>query len=198
LCLANTLPNAPRGRKLPDMSRTLRKASLLALFAFNLVICETGFRGLFGESYFGWYVENGDAVFLFVGVVSLALNWDRYPDCISADPYRYYEAWHTLLTDSYGELGEPFRGRREGWLTGARRLDLVISVMLLPVWMLAVAAWTAVTWSAQYVLFLFCGAPARLMLAARGERPVSGYASRPVTFTAAVGAAALYGLSRVV
>jgi len=179
------------------MRATFRKAGGLALFALGLFIQVTGFQAIFGISYFRWYAENGSAIFLVVGVTSLALNWDRYPGCISADPYRYYDAWHELITDSFGELGKPFAGRRVGWLKGARYLDLVLFAVFVAAWMLLVSAYVAVTWFAQWALFLFCGAPARLMLAARGDRAASGYAKRPVTFTAAIAAAALYGLSRL-
>jgi hypothetical protein len=179
------------------MRATVRKAGLLALFGFGLFLQASGFQVVFGLSYFRWYVENGSAIFLVVGVVSLALDWDRYPGCISADPYTYFDAWQKLVTDSFGQLGAPFRERRAGWLSGARYLDLPLFVLFVAAWILTVSAFMAVSWFAQYVLFLVCGAPARLMLAAHGDRPGSGYAAKPVTFTAAIGAAALYGLSLV-
>jgi hypothetical protein len=179
------------------MRATFRKASGLALFGVGLFLQASGFQALFGVSYLRWYVENGSAIFLVVGVVSVALDWDKYPGCISADPYKYFEAWHELITNSFGELGAPFRERRAGWLTGARYLDLPLFVVFVAAWILTISAFLAVSWFAQYVLFLVCGAPARLMLAAHGDRPASGYAARPVTFTAAVGASGLYGLSRV-
>ncbi len=151
------------------MRATLRKAGGLALFALGLFIQVTGFEALFGVSYVRWYAENGSAIFLVAGVTGLALDWDRYRDCISADPYRYYEGWHELITDSFGALGTPFQGRTAGWLKGARYLDLALSAVFVAAWMLMVSAFLAVTWFAQWALFLVCGAPARLMLAALGD-----------------------------
>lgn len=175
----------------------MRKVGGLALFAFGFAMQALGFQAIFGVNYFRWYAEYGSAVFLIGGVVSLALDWDRYPDCISADPYRFAAGWGQLVEDSHGALGEALRGSRGGWLTGARYLDVAIAAVFVAAWIVAVAAWMAATWFAQYALFLVCGAPARLMLAARGEGPASGYAARPVTFTAAIAAAVLYGLSQL-
>jgi hypothetical protein len=176
-----------------------------------------------GSDYVDWFIDNGTLIALIFALISAAVDLDRYPHLISAHPSLYGGACAELVASNILSWPDPGQGAK-GEL-GARdfRSDafdsFVGSLFGVGVALLG-TAWILVVAPAQYLVVAVCGAPARMARASgirtwvreeegrtvitRGPRPDSsvgsvaiGIADKPVTYTNALGAAALWGLTFV-
>ena len=167
---------------------------------------------LFDESYFRWYIENGALVNVVLGLAAIGVNLDDQPDCISADPDRYFTAWGV----QFGKGLEEFSRGREREPSGATSglparhphvlnsrslavpgLDSVLTIAFIVFWGLALVVFAVFILPAQYIVFLVAGAPARRAVDSVVAAP-NAYASKPVTFTIAVAAIILFAVGFVV
>jgi hypothetical protein len=200
-----------------------------------------------GVDYFDLYLEDGFGVVLLFGVLTFAIDLDKYPDLIAAHPIVYLASTSQLVGTVFLALPALLEGPLpEDKLRDAgldflaprfrlRVLDEVLTVLALMVLLVAALAWLVLVAPLQYWVNLVCGAPAREALAssktlwlvkrsdgnvqlgldskdpdefaapemkvarAKGETMSEvTFTSRPVTFTAAIAAAALFGVSLLV
>lgn len=102
-----------------------------------LFVYDLAWEPLLEQSYLDWYVDNGGLVNLVLGLVAIGAKLDERPECISADPDRYFQAWGGLLGDSLSELG---RALRRGPGAGGSRslavplLDSALTLVFALVW----------------------------------------------------------------
>ena len=203
-------------------------AVLLALAALNALWFSWA-----GGDYFRWFLDNGAIVALVFGVVTTAVDLDRNPGLIAANPLGFeigvVRVFLELSTTLWGMFGAP-RDDRALEAVGltevqtrfrSRLLDYVLSNLFLFILGAAMVAWALVIAPLQYFVNLVCGAPARVALASRttmyrvqrtpshteyvnAPKDTPGlngteltFATRPVSFTAAIAAAALWALSQL-
>jgi len=181
-------------------------AAIVALVAANYVV----FR-LFDRNYFRWYLDHGAVLALALSLVALAIDLDRDPTIIAADPSGYAAGWIAVPGETFLYLSEVVGNRAVGVLD-------TLFTFLYGVAFLAVACcWIAVVAPLQYFITLATGAPARGALASRrmwvkrtgkvvslsigpaeklpeGAEEV-GLAGRPVTVTSTITAGVLFVVS---
>jgi hypothetical protein len=149
-------------------------AVLLALAALNVL-----WFSLAGGDYFEWFLDNGALVALVFGVVTTAVDLDRNPGLIAADPLGFeigvIRVFLELSTSLWGLFGAPRSDRalEQAGLTEvqtrfrSRLVDYLLSNLFMLVLGAAMLAWALVIAPLQYFVNLLCGAPARVALASR-------------------------------
>jgi hypothetical protein len=130
-------------------------AILLALVGINALWFDAA-----GRDYFRWYLDNGAAIALAFGVVSVAVDLDRQPDLVAAAPIRFVRGivflGLELSTSLWGMFG---RARTD------RVLDVLLASVFTIAFSVAMTAWAVVVAPLQFFVNLVAGAPARTALA---------------------------------
>jgi hypothetical protein len=226
-------PAAPAARRRYLLRFTVPRELLGLLVLLALAAVNALWFSLAGGDYFRWFLDNGALVALVFGVVTTAVDLDRNPGLIAANPLGFeigvVRVFLELSSSLWGMFGAPRSDRQleDLGLTEvqtrfrSRLLDYLLSNLFLLVLAAAMLAWALVIAPLQYFVNLVCGAPARVALASRttmyrvqltpshteyvnapkDSPEVDGseltFASRPVSFTAAIAAALLFALSQL-
>lgn len=166
------------------------------------------------SKYFEEYVSAGP--FIGLAQVAFAISWqalDKNTDLVSAHPLKYVGACLKLVGLPFIAYGGHVKvndyNRVNPW-------DVIVSIPLIVLFVLASFAWLLLIAPLQYFLFLVCGAPSRLAMTSnyrlRGElddgilnfvepdpklRPLTigwdaSMSDKPVTMANAFGAAVLF------
>jgi hypothetical protein len=186
----------------------------------GLITASYLFFSVFDTNYFRWFLENGALIAIVFGFVSLAIDLDRNPSLVSADPLTYLLAAFTLwqhVVTSWRLVIEGGRSDVDRWPVAAIG-DMLLAAAFSLAATVAVFGWFVVIAPLQYLLTLICGAPARLAIRSpqtssydptrdeaqidaplRAKPPanalVVGYAGKPVSLTAAVQSALLWTIN---
>lgn len=159
--------------ELPDALMGL--AAIGAIVTINLL-----WLGAMGVDYVGLYLQDGFQVALLFGVVTVAINLDRYLGLIAAQPSVYVAAILSLISELSATLGNLFQRPRSDreladdaltWLTlrsRLRTLDFAITELFVLVFAAAMLAWILLVAPLQYFVTLVCGAPSREAVASSG------------------------------
>jgi hypothetical protein len=114
------------------------------------------------SKYFEVYVSAGP--FIGLAQVAFAISWqalDKNTDLVSAHPLRYVGACLKLvglpIVAYGGHIKNNDSHRANPW-------DVIVSIPLITLFVLASFAWLLLIAPLQYFLFLFCGAPSRVAL----------------------------------
>ena len=181
-------------------------AAIVALVAANYVVFQ-----LFDRNYFRWYLDHGAELALALSLVALAVDLDRDPTIIAADPGNYAAGWLTIPGETFLYLREVVENRTLGFLDTLFTMLYALAFVALALW------WIAVVAPLLYFITLATGAPARGALASRrmwvrrrgnvialsigpaeklpeGAEEV-GLAGRPVTVTSSITAGVLFVVS---
>jgi hypothetical protein len=180
---------------------------------------------LFDGNYFRWYLTAGPLIQLVVAGFALAVDLERHPLLISANPAMFLGEAFAVAGESHKSFSEDIRPRRTRPsaedLPKAGVLDSVLASFFYVAFFATCLAWVAVIAPLQYVGNLVAGAPARLALASPvrtyalrmgkttylGHRPVDtlpegaeeiGLARRPVAVTASISAGLLLAIGMFV
>jgi len=119
-----------------------------------------------GIAYPAWYLANGALLAFGVTLLSaVGIELDRAHDLISAHPGYYLWGWIRVGFD-WSEVWKPTQEPPRVPAIGARpvTVDRLISRLLLTLARVALIGWFLVAGPPQYLLNLFCGAPARAAL----------------------------------
>jgi hypothetical protein len=195
----------------PTIPRPVMLASLGAAVALDYA----AFRFLFEMNYFRWYVAGGPLIATVLVGVSKALDLDKNPNRISADPNLYSGAWFYKHGEDQLRLAGIVRAR------GANAIDEIGATILAVAMALIGIAWLVLIAPIQYFVTLLTGAPARVALHSETSlRPsekgtptaidrdlekalprtqfVGLFATNAVTMTSALTAALLYLLAKLI
>ncbi len=202
------------------------------------------FRTWLNADYVHWYLRNGALINLGFAFVSLAWgDLNRVKDLVGAHPFRFIAASLFLVAlpiQTFGTIlrrpSEPVPPRAEPrsslsqwsalWRSAQAIMDTIdglLTAVFAIVFTLAALIWLVVIAPLQYVVYLVCAAPARLMRRGRrqliasfdesgyfhvgevgGEKPVpagwfeAGFYSKPVSLTAAFAAAFIWLLGQLI
>ncbi len=213
---------------------------IAALIAANDYV----FRTWLNADYVRWYLRNGSLINLGFAFVSLAWgDLNRVKDLVGAHPIRFLSASLFLValpTQIFGTIlrrpGEPVQPRAEPrsslsqWSALWRAaqaimdtLDGMLTAMFALIFTLAALLWLLVIAPLQYLVYLVCAAPARLMRRGQrklianfdesgyfhvgevgGEKPVpagwfeAGFYSKPVSLTATFAAVFVWLLGQII
>jgi hypothetical protein len=149
-------------------------AVLVALAALNVL-----WFSLAGDDYFDWFLDNGALVALVFGVVTTAVDLDRNPGLIAANPLGFEIGVVRVFLELSSSLWGMFGAPRDDIALEAIGLtevqtrfrsplfDYLVSNLFLFVLAAAMLAWALVIAPLQYFVNLLCGAPARVALASR-------------------------------
>ena len=110
--------------------------------------------------YFNWYVEAGPLI--GIAVIAFGAAWkdlDNNIGLVSANPRTYIIACSKLAGLPMFALGGHFKDTK-----GMNLWDIVASVPLIIMFIVASFAWLVLIAPLQYFLFLVCAAPSRIML----------------------------------
>ncbi len=178
------------------------------------------FQFLLDANYVHWYVANGAELALVLTVFALAVKLDDERGLVSAHPAQYVGAWFAFFGQGFMWLsgllkpgsGTSNPGSVPFW-------DSLVTLLFCLAWSVVAFVWLLVVAPAQYCVSLVCGAPVRMTLSTKlatvestpRKKPRSGRTwipvgaqtldlgsnvrEKPVTATAAISAAALFGLS---
>jgi len=213
---------------------------IAALIAANDFV----FRTWLNADYLRWYLRNGTLINLGFAFVSLAWgDLNRVKDLIGAHPARFISASMFLValpvqtfvailrkpTEPVPPRAEP-RSALSQWSALWRMaqaimdtLDGVLTAMFALIFTLAALLWLLVIAPLQYLVYLICAAPARLMRRGQrklianfdesgyfhvgevgGDKPVpagwfeAGFYSKPVSLTAAFAAVFIWLLGQII
>ena len=213
---------------------------IAALIAANDFV----FRTWLNADYVHWYLRNGTLINLGFAFVSLAWgDLNRVKDLVGAHPVRFLSASLFLVAlpiQTFGTIlrrpTEPVPPRAEPrsalsqWSALWRAaqaimdtLDGVLTAMFALIFTLAALLWLLVIAPLQYLVYLICAAPARLMRRGQrklianfdesgyfhvgevgGDKPVpagwfeAGFYSKPVSLTAAFAAVFIWLLGQII
>lgn len=213
---------------------------IAALIAANDFV----FRTWLNADYVRWYLRNGTLINLGFAFVSLAWgDLNRVKDLVGAHPIRFLSASLFLVAlpvQTFGTIlrkpNEPPAPRAEPrsslsqWSAAWRMaqtimdaLDGLLTAGFAIVFTLAALLWLLVVAPLQYLVYLICAAPARLMRRGQrklianfdesgyfhvgevgGEKPVpagwfeAGFYSKPVSLTAAFAAVFIWLLGQII
>lgn len=123
-----------------------------------------GFAEFSETTYLKWYLSNGALIGFATSVA--ATTWgdiNKNTELISAHPLRYLAACAWLVGLPLFSLGTHLRRGQEAGRS-ASPLDLLLTVPFVFAIMGLLLVWAAVVVPLQYVIYLICGAPARLGL----------------------------------
>jgi hypothetical protein len=137
------------------------------------------FRKFTHTSYLRWYIANGSVISLITSLLSLAwgdLN-KRLPELISSNPMEYFGCCSHLLAVPVEELSVHARNHTGG-LGEPSRFDMVLATSVLVCVMLIAILWLLFVVPLQYVAFLICGAPSRVMAKSRFKAVYTFYRYR--------------------
>jgi len=188
-----------------------------AIIVLALGVDYAVFRFVFGIDYVHWYVANGAKLALVLTVFSLAVKLDDEKGLISAHPAQYVGAWFAFF--GQGSLWLSALVRSDSGTGSVPFWDSLVAALFSLAWMALGFVWMLVVVPAQYCVTLVCGAPVRLTLSTAWELKIESKPSpkpraskswipvgaqisnvgstvreKPVTATAAIAAAALFGL----
>jgi hypothetical protein len=179
---------------------------------------------LFDLDYLDWYVSAGPLIQFVVAGLAIAVDLERHPRLISADPGEFLAEAQELAGVTFLSFSDdlrPGRGRsRDEELPKPGWFDPLFGVGFYATYFAVILAWCVVIAPLQYLGNLVAGAPARLALASttrtRANRQGNsivlersrvdklpdgaeeiGLAHRPVTATALISAGLLYALGAV-
>jgi hypothetical protein len=195
----------------PTIPRPVILASLGAAVALDYA----AFRFLFEMNYFRWYLAGGPLIATVLVGVSKALDLDKDPNRVSADPNLYSGAWFYKQGKDLLRLAEIVRAR------GANAFDEIGATISAVAMALIGIAWLVLVAPIQYFVTLLTGAPARVALhgttslrprekgtptaidrdreeAQPGTQFFGLFATNAVTMTSALTAALLYLLAKLI
>jgi hypothetical protein len=171
---------APRARRRAMLRFELPRAVAGWAFLAAVAAVNALWLGALGVDYIGLYLQEGFQVALLFGVLTVAIDLDRYPELIAAQPVIYVAAILSLCSEIFAVLGgvfEPPRSERElidegldfvTYRLRLRTLDLLFNLIIGWVLFAAIVAWALLVAPLQYWVNLICGAPARQVLASSG------------------------------
>ena len=169
---------------------------------------------VFGEEYFRWYLVYGAAFALVFALISSAINLDRYDGLVAAAPGRYLAAWMEVVGSIFMWWSVSLESTRL-----RPSADILPTALIALVASLALIGWVVAIAPVQYLVTLLCGAPARMAIASDRKFVVSrseettlfrvmsvdlrtpegateiGFRLKPVTFSNAIAAGVLWGVS---
>lgn len=180
----------------------------------------------FDHDYVRWYISAGPLIQVLVATFAVAVDLERRPLLISANPGEFVAEALAVAGESYSAFVSdvnPPAARTHGAGVPARSpLDLVFSAAFYATYMATFLAWLVVVAPLQYVGNLVAGAPVRLAVTSPLRRYASrrashadlvlrhvgdevpegeelvGLSARPVAVTASISAALLYALGILV
>lgn len=184
-------------------------AAILVLVAANYLV----FR-IFDRNYFRWYLDHGAELALALSLVAIAVDLDRDPYLVAADPGKYSGGWFAIVGETVLSLRDVVENHRVGIL------DTLSTVLYWLAFMAVSLCWMALVAPLQYFITLVTGAPARgavvsrRMWVKRSGNTISlctgpaekmpmgaeeiGLARRPVTVTSSITAGALFVVSLLI
>jgi hypothetical protein len=195
---------------------------LAALVGGNYLL----FDQLFDRNYFSWYIENGPLISVVFALISASIDLDAIPDLVSRHPLIYLAGqFHLRAMHSAGwaaelsEIDEKYQSADWAHKVG-EVTDEIFKAIIWQILVLVLLAWLFVVVPIQYFAFLVCGSMARAALRSPsqavydpaereiviGESKTAnlsastmriGFWTKPVTYTSAVTAGVLFGLSHV-
>ena len=133
--------------------------TILGLIIFNQFL----FIVLFHISYFDWYIENGSVISLVTALISL--SWgdiNKFTNLIASDPVTYIDACRQITGLPLVVVGLQILHNREPVERG--KLDDWIGLAWVILFYVMLLGWQFVVTPIQYIFFLICGAPARLLI----------------------------------
>jgi hypothetical protein len=146
-----------------------RPFGLFMAFAFigiTLAFADHLSRKFLGQSHWRWYLEDGPLLSLMSSLVTI--GWPEGRDelaLISANPARYIGAWQQLVGWTMNDIGTCLLSSPQS-VPGPPPRRSLLEVLLACAFVLAMIpvliGWTIMVLPAQYVMFLICGAPARM------------------------------------
>jgi hypothetical protein len=158
-----------RGRALKELAGL---AILLALAAVNALWFDAA-----GSDYLSWYLDHGAIIALVFGVVSVAVELDRQPALIAADPIGFVQGVVAIFLELSTSFWAMFGGTRSDRaladagleaVQSTRRValfDLLFAALFLGVFALGMIGWALVVAPLQYWVNIVAGTPARTALA---------------------------------
>ena len=134
-------------------------ATLLALLFIN----HWGFSYWLNIHYFNWYLQNGT----LIGIVTafIAMVWDdmrQHTDLISIHPLAYIGAHLQLVGLPLFVFGSYMRSDK-GEAPSNCVFDILVTIVFMLTLSTLLLGWLLMVVPLQYFVYLFCGAPARLI-----------------------------------
>ncbi|HET6671118.1 MAG TPA: hypothetical protein VFH15_12895 [Pyrinomonadaceae bacterium] len=133
--------------------------ALAAICFLNSLIIQKVFS-VSRRSYLDWYISTGP--FIGLALAAFGAAWkelDKNIGLVSANPRTYIIACSKLAGLPMFALGGHFKNT-----TGMNLWDIVASIPLITMFIVASFAWLVLIAPLQYFLFLVCAAPSRIVL----------------------------------
>lgn len=214
----------------------------LVLIVALILFYRWAFYHLFNQVYLRTYIKYGYLMMLAFTFLTLVVDLDDNRDLISPHPFRYLKAcWRALRVPAYTVGGDwrletkethaPFDADAKQTETIWDKLlqpfkafsdifDLFVSGAFFIIFIVVIFIWLLLVAPLQYFIFLFCGAPVRVLMRQKGKPLHAPYeasasearvqeqsaasatdldstVSKPVRMTAALAVAVLWMLSIV-
>jgi hypothetical protein len=224
--LIEGIPTRAPSKPLTEYSRRAKLWVPLIGWAVILAVIAVDYAvfSAFGVNYFRWYIDNGAIIALIFGLVTVVLDLNRLQQLISVHPGEYAGDLSFLLAEiSWLFFALDDRFRADTFWYRSLGLDRFFNLIVLAIYVVAMAAYVVVVAPLQYWVNIVCGAPARIALSSptKGvrvdenansrltrfpiEKPIDestthelGFRARPVSATAAIAAAVLWIVSQLV
>lgn len=155
-----------------NMQRALTVLAGLGIIVTLLALDHWLFITWFHTPHLHWYLTVGASISLVSSVVSMAWgDLEKQRGLISAHPFTYIGAALQLVGLPLYTLGTHLRSHA-GEPRTRPTVDLLLTIPLVLMLVGAMAVWLVVIAPPQYVVYLLCGAPAR-MFSQSTRRPIA-------------------------